>query len=194
MPNIRRKVHAIAIATAAASSLAAFVVAQPTMAFVLRGTLSDITFESLLDPMPVTANGSFDYDTVADTYSNINIAMSDGVTFSSSDVFTGTSSFFLIQKSPTTTNLSLTFSTPLTSVTPPDFVELNPGPNVEIGCLFGTCYIDLTTPSTFRKALAEQSIQVTEVPAPPALVGTILAGVAGFGFRFRKKPACVNKA
>jgi hypothetical protein len=138
MSNIRCKLQTFAIATAAASSLAAFVVAQPAMAFVLRGTLTNITFESLLDPMPtVTANGSFDYDTVADRYSNINIAISDGVTFSSADVFAGNSSFFLIQKSPRTTNLSLTFSTPLTSVTPPDFVGLHPGPNSEIGCLYG---------------------------------------------------------
>jgi hypothetical protein len=189
MSNIRCRISAFAIVSLATSMLPVCLATQPAMAFVLRGTLTDITFESLLDPMPiVTANGSFDYDTVANTYSNINIAISDGVTFTSADVFTGNSSFFLIQKSPTTTNLSLTFSTPLTSVTPPDFVGLNPGPNFGIGCIIGgTCYIDLTTPSTFRKALAGQNIQVTAVPAPPALVGTILAGVAGLGSRRRKR-------
>jgi hypothetical protein len=188
MSNIRCKLKAFAIATATASSLAAFLAAQPVMAFVLRGTLTDITFDNRLDPT-VTANGSFDYDTVADSYSNINIAMSDGVTFTSTDIFTGSSTFFLIQNSSRSASLSLAFFTALTAVTPPDFVGLISGSNSgTASCLVGgSCYAVLGSSSTFRPSFPEESIDVTEVPAPPALVGTVLAGVFGLGSRRRKK-------
>ncbi len=186
VPN-RCKTHAVAASLACAAMLPVCLSTQPATAFVLQGILTNVTFDNGLDPA-VTASGSFDFDTVANTYSNINISMSDGVTFTPTDTVGGDSTFMLVQKSPTTANLSLLFFAPLTSLTPPDFVGLTPGPNTgTVSCLAtGSCYALLGT-STFRPSLVEESIDVVEVPAPPALVGTLVAGVLGLGSRWRKR-------
>jgi hypothetical protein len=189
MSNIRCKLQTFAIAAVAASSVSTVLAlaAQPATAFVLRGTLTDITFqdENPFNPLPsVTATGSFDYDTVANRYSNINIAMSDGLTFSPADTVGGDSSVFLVQKSSTTENLVLRFFDPLAQ---PGSVGLVTDPTSFQNCIFTSSCYALLNANRFLQALPEQSIEVTAVPAPPALVGTLLAGMFGLGSRRRKK-------
>jgi hypothetical protein len=193
----RYRLYRFAIASLALiSTLPICLAAQPASAFVLKATLTDITFQDELDPLSaVTANGSFDYDTIANRYSNINIAMSDGVTFSPADAFGGDSVRFEVEKSPTGPKLLLSFFTPLTDVTPPDFVELATGADPST-CFttVGSCYLSLATFPAALPTLAEESIDVAEVPMPPALVGTLLGAGLGIGSRFKKKLADVNKA
>ncbi|MBW4551077.1 MAG: hypothetical protein KME35_08205 [Aphanocapsa sp. GSE-SYN-MK-11-07L] len=115
--------------------------------------------------------------------------MSDGVIFTPTDPVVGNSMFLLVQKSPVSANLSLYFFDSLTNLTPPDSIGLIPGPNSgTASCIAGgSCYAVLGTPSTFRPSQVEENIDVVEVPAPPALVGTLVAGVLGLGSRWRKR-------